>query len=197
MGSQDIFWDLWPGIFPRTSCFGVFAKKMVWMGADGWKPDSMGAYETGDKEERKNKGKRAPNGREGDILWSMHTVQRTTNVVTMGIVFGDGHSEKFGYNKGCAAGDKCVYANRMQQNNQRCQKKRKRVNSNAYRQLVYKQMEAGTKWVKNSRRNLVIIQRVKSANYVPFYPQNPIETLCTTLKFGLKFTRNYVYFWRH
>ena len=105
----------------------------------------MGVYGTGDKEERKNKGKRAPNGREGDILGSMHMVQRTINVVTMGIVLGDGHSEKFGYNEGGAAGDKCVYANRMQQNNQRCQKKRKRVNSNAYRQVVYKQMEAGTK----------------------------------------------------
>ena len=98
----------------------------------------MGAYGPVGKEERKNKGKRAPNGREGDILGSMHMVQRTINVVTMGIVLGDGHSEKFGYNKGCAVGYECVYANRMQQNNQRCQKKRKRVNSNAYRQVVYK-----------------------------------------------------------
>ena len=52
------------------------------------------------KEERKTKGERAPNCREGDILGSMHMVQRTINVVTMGIVLGDGHSEKFGYNKG-------------------------------------------------------------------------------------------------
>ena len=39
----------------------------------------------------------------------MHMIQITINVVTMGIVLGDGHSEKFGYNKGCAVGNACVY----------------------------------------------------------------------------------------
>ena len=53
--SPDImFWCVWG--------------KVVWMGVDGCKACWMGANEPIYKKERKNKEKRAPNGREWDVL---------------------------------------------------------------------------------------------------------------------------------
>ena len=38
----SIFLVLWPGKFPRTSCFLMSDKKVVWMGAGGYKWVCMG-----------------------------------------------------------------------------------------------------------------------------------------------------------
>ena len=84
----------------------------------------------------------------------MHMLEKTRKVVTMGFVLVEGHSEEFGYIKVFAVGNASVYENKMQQNNQRCQNKRKRASANTYRQLVYTQIYASTKRAKNRRRNL-------------------------------------------
>ena len=39
---------------------------------------------------------------------SIHIIKKTRKVVTMDIVFGEGHLEEFGYNKECAVRKACV-----------------------------------------------------------------------------------------
>ena len=99
-------------ISPDIMFLGVWQKTLR-MGADGWNAVCMGAYGPKDKGEGKNKEKRAPNGRDVDVLWSMHMLKKTRKVVTMGIVLGEGHSEEFGYNKGWAVGNAYVYVTAM------------------------------------------------------------------------------------
>ena len=68
MVMQDTIWALWPGKFPRSSCFGVFDKKWcVWVQV-GFISILMGEHGCIDQEGSKNKTKTAPNGRTADVL---------------------------------------------------------------------------------------------------------------------------------
>ena len=61
-------WVLWPGKFPRTSCFGRVCKKN---GANGFRwvqVDANGANGRMFNGGSKKKAKGAPNGRAGDVL---------------------------------------------------------------------------------------------------------------------------------
>ena len=92
---QDRIWSLWPGKFPRTSCFWVFDKKWCrWVQVHterfGWVRTDVGA-----RGEALNKGKRSPNGLTGDVLRCMHTMQKSMKWSAMTMLVRGYHLEEW------------------------------------------------------------------------------------------------------
>ena len=82
--------------------FLAIRPKVVQMRAGGYYAVCMGANRRIGKGESKNRTKRAPNGRAGDILHDMYTVQK--NIMSAGMTWwtrGEQGEQKRG-NKGCA-----------------------------------------------------------------------------------------------
>ena len=65
------------------------------MDSDGCKAGWVGAYTPIGKEGTKNKGKRAPNGPDEDVLGNMNMVKSTKQVTTMDMVFIEEHVQEF------------------------------------------------------------------------------------------------------
>ena len=69
-------------------------QKMAYMGADGYREVLVGADGCRGKGEATNKQKKAPNGREEDVLCSMHTVQKCNMLMKMGFTRREGQVDK-------------------------------------------------------------------------------------------------------
>ena len=87
-------------------------------------------------------------------MLSMHTMTSSRKMVSMGMVLGGDHFEKFRDSNGCMVCNLCVYANGIKKYKQLRQEKQKRAGANGCRKLVCKQMYASTKRGNNSTINL-------------------------------------------
>ena len=65
------------------------------MDADGCKAGWVGTYRPIGKERTRNKEKRAPNGRDEDVLGSMNMVKSSRQVTTMDMVFVEERVQEF------------------------------------------------------------------------------------------------------
>jgi len=160
---QDMIWALHGrGKFPGHDVLCGLQKSGVER-ADGYRSVPMGADGCMCKKGSKNKTKRAPNGRAGDVLWRMHTVQKPRKSTTMVMTIIEGYCEVFRDNNGCAVWNGCVYARMGKQTEQRRQKKRKRESANVLNPLIYKAKTTSTKRVKTTSRKARTRQNKKQA----------------------------------
>ena len=149
---QALIWALWPGKFPRTSCFwgyDTYRFVWVWEGAYGFLWKHWGA---GTRVERKNNLKRSKSGRVSLILWCMSGRKKPGSWQgwlrwSDRIIWG-----KYRQKKGCGA-IWCVYSKRsdgkiyvvMQKNIKTSKFKLIQTKQN-------KQKNNRTKWAKKSTK---------------------------------------------
>ena len=94
MVCRACFLPLWPGKFPRTSCFAEKTKKRVQNTPDGREWVRMGASGCMDTEGSKNKAKRDANSREGHVFGCMVNVKKCVMLATMIMVSGEDHLDQ-------------------------------------------------------------------------------------------------------